>query len=194
MDTVPVPAMAAMAVTVAQPQVRNFIYPADIKVDSTGNLFIADFQNNRVQSHSQHRHHKQRRVGTGDTGGALDFGGDGGAATSAAICYPMGLLFDTSGNLYVAEHRREQSSKSHRSPAFLRRPRRQQPDIQHFCRNLSRARKWSPITDSTPGAVVYLTLDGSLPNTGMYAYNGTCRRIEFGHDQSHCGCAGISDE
>jgi sugar lactone lactonase YvrE len=39
-------------------------------------------------------------VGTGTAG----FLGDGGAATSAELNYPTGIAFDSSGNLYIADH------------------------------------------------------------------------------------------
>ena len=39
-------------------------------------------------------------VGTGTAG----FAGDGGAATSAELNYPTGIAFDSSGNLYIADH------------------------------------------------------------------------------------------
>ena len=144
-------------------------YPADMKVDSAGNLFIADFQNNRVRKVTASTGIITTAVGTGDTG-CIGFGGDGGAATSAAICYPMGLLFDTSGNLYVADTDGNRVRKVTVSGI--------PPTTQTAAPTFSISAGTYPgpqmvtITDSTPGAVVYLTLDGSLPNTGMYAYNG----------------------
>jgi hypothetical protein len=65
----------------------------------SGDLYIADESNNRI-----------RRVANG-TGiittvagnGTRGFGGDTGAATSAAMDQPRGLAFDQSNNLYIAD-------------------------------------------------------------------------------------------
>lgn len=144
-------------------------YPADVKVDSAGNLFIADFQNNRVRKVAAGTGIITTAVGTGNRE-CVGFGGDGGAATSAAICYPMGLLFDTSGNLYVADT----DGNRVRKVTVSGMPPTTQTAAPTF--SISAGTYPGPqtvtITDSTPGAIVYLTLDGTSPNTGMYGYNG----------------------
>jgi uncharacterized protein (TIGR03437 family) len=72
-------------------------YPRGLAIDSSGNVYIADFFNNRV-----------RRVtagtittftGTGEAGGS----GDGGPAQQAQLSLPAGLAFDKEGNLYIAD-------------------------------------------------------------------------------------------
>ncbi len=69
--------------------------PAGLAFDSQGNLYIADTGNNRV-----------RRV---DSSGIIHtYAGDGttseveGAATSVGVSAPLGLAFDTAGNLLIA--------------------------------------------------------------------------------------------
>jgi sugar lactone lactonase YvrE len=73
-------------------------YPAAVAVDSMGNIYIADTDNQRI-----------REVGTdgiintiagnGDSG----YSGDGGAATNAKLDDPCGIALDASGNVYIAD-------------------------------------------------------------------------------------------
>jgi sugar lactone lactonase YvrE len=71
--------------------------PEGVTVDALGNLFIADFNNNRI-----------RKVGTNGiittvAGGGIDYPGDGGAATNASLCNPSGVAVDAFGNLFIAD-------------------------------------------------------------------------------------------
>jgi sugar lactone lactonase YvrE len=73
--------------------------PIDLAIDKAGNLFIDDFENNRV-----------RRVDAG-TGiittvagnGMLGFNGDGILATEAGLASPRGIAVDEAGNLFIAD-------------------------------------------------------------------------------------------
>jgi uncharacterized protein (TIGR03437 family) len=71
--------------------------PQGLAIDSAGNLYIADSNNNRI-----------RRITRGlittvaGTGGA-GFSGDGGAATAAQLAFPTGIALDAPGNLYIAD-------------------------------------------------------------------------------------------
>lgn len=73
--------------------------PTRIAVDAAGNLYIADYGNNRV-----------RKVGTDGIittvagNGTASFGGDGGPAAAASIWGPMALAFDAAGNLYIGDY------------------------------------------------------------------------------------------
>ena len=73
-------------------------YPHSVAVDSFGNLFIADLDNQRI-----------RRVGTNGIiitvagNGTSGYSGDGGAATNAALYYPQGVAVDSFGNLFIAD-------------------------------------------------------------------------------------------
>ncbi len=70
--------------------------PHGIAVDTMGNVYFADFGNNRVR--------KITTTGIITTiAGSGTSVGDGGPATAAMIKEPYGLAIDKSGNLYVAE-------------------------------------------------------------------------------------------
>ena len=78
--------------------------PLAVAVDSSGQVFIADWANNRV-----------RKVDTngiittvaGNGYGAITgsgaYTGDGGPATSASLWGPSGVALDTAGNLFIAD-------------------------------------------------------------------------------------------
>ena len=71
--------------------------PIGLAVDPAGNLYIADFGNNRI-----------RKVTPGGTistvaGTVQGFGGDGGLATAAQLNAPQGVALDKAGNLYITD-------------------------------------------------------------------------------------------
>ncbi len=74
------------------------ISPSGICVDAAGNIYISEFNNNRV-----------RKVNTSGiistvagNGGTVAIG-DGGPATSATLNRPMGIRIDATGNLLITE-------------------------------------------------------------------------------------------
>ena len=80
--------------------------PLDVAVDGTGNLYIADQDNDRI-----------RKV---DSTGVITtvagtrgprFGGDGGPATEAQLSSPSSLAVDGAGNLYIADSRNHRIRK-----------------------------------------------------------------------------------
>jgi sugar lactone lactonase YvrE len=80
--------------------------PHSVAVDASGNLFIADYDNNRI-----------RKVGTNGIittvagNGTNGDSGDGGAATNAALAYPQGVAVDASGNLFIADSNNQRIRK-----------------------------------------------------------------------------------
>ena len=74
-------------------------YPSGLSLDSAGNLYIADSNNYCI---------RKVDVGTGIittiAGNRIaTFSGDGGAATSASLYSPDGVIVDSAGNLYIAD-------------------------------------------------------------------------------------------
>ena len=73
-------------------------FPAGVAVDGAGNLYIADYGNQRI-----------RKVTPGGTittvagNGNGGYSGDGGPATSAELAHPYGVAVDGAGNLYIAD-------------------------------------------------------------------------------------------
>ncbi len=79
--------------------------PLNVLVDASGNLFIADYSNNRIRKVSP------KGIITTIAGGGSADPGDGGLATSAVIANPIGMAFDSSGNFYVANRQRMRVQK-----------------------------------------------------------------------------------
>jgi hypothetical protein len=72
--------------------------PYGLSVDGEGNLFIADYDNDRIRQVSPEGIIRTV-AGTGVNG----FSGDGGPATSAQIASPWGVTADGQGNLFIAD-------------------------------------------------------------------------------------------
>jgi sugar lactone lactonase YvrE len=72
--------------------------PFGLAVDAAGNLYIADFVNQRIRKVSTNGT-IATIVGTGVAG----FSGDGGPATAAQINRPSNVSLDAAGNLYIAD-------------------------------------------------------------------------------------------
>ena len=83
----------------------EFYNPISVTVDATGNLFIADYFNDRI-----------RKVGTNGiiitvagngyvnpNTGYGGYSGDGGAATNAELSNPWGVAVNATGNLFIAD-------------------------------------------------------------------------------------------
>jgi hypothetical protein len=76
----------------------SLYYPVDAALDCLGNLFIADTLNNRIRKVSVNG-----IITTVAGNGSGSYSGDGGAATNASLYNPIGLAFDASGNLLIAD-------------------------------------------------------------------------------------------
>lgn len=72
--------------------------PTGITIDDTGNLYIADWANNRIRKVNT-AGVIRTVAGTGTAG----FSGDGGPATAAKTNVAGGVAFDGSGNMYICD-------------------------------------------------------------------------------------------
>ena len=87
--------------------------PIGVAVDSSGNLYIADFGNSRVRKVSA----SGAIIGTVAGNGSTGYSGDGGPAAKAQLNGPQGVAVDAAGNLYIAD------TENNRDPrGYPRRP------------------------------------------------------------------------
>ena len=81
--------------------------PWSVKVDTSGNLYIADSGNSVIR--------KVNTQGTITTiagvGGLGGYAGDGGAAASALLSWPTGIALDPAGDLYISDSGNEDIRK-----------------------------------------------------------------------------------
>jgi len=70
-----------------------------VKLDSIGNIYIADSYSNRIR-----KINTSGIISTIAGTGVAGYSGDGGPATAAVLNLPGYLMFDHSGNLYFPEH------------------------------------------------------------------------------------------
>ncbi|MGP8217583.1 MAG: hypothetical protein ACLQQ4_18590 [Bacteroidia bacterium] len=73
--------------------------PYCVALDTAGNIYIADYQNNRIRKVTQSTGIITTVAGNG-TGG---YTGDGSQATSAELYRSYGVALDVNGNIYIAD-------------------------------------------------------------------------------------------
>ena len=79
-------------------------FPEGVAVDSQGDLFIADADNNVIREVNATTHIITTVAGNGyeaESGGG--YSGDGGLAISAELYYPSGVAVDSQGDLFIAD-------------------------------------------------------------------------------------------
>ena len=159
--------MAAIRETAARPKARNSL-PTAVAVDSKGNIYIADSSNQAARKVTATTGIITTVAGNGAF--CIPYGGDGGPATSAGLCNPQGVSVDQSGNLYVSDT----ASERIREVMAASLPPSTQTAAPTF--SLQPGTYASPqsvtVSDTTPGAAIYVTLDGRAVSTVSPGYNG----------------------
>ena len=74
-------------------------YPEGVACDASGNLYIADYSNNRIRIVNTNG-----IINTFSGNGTAAYSGDGGQASAAELYGPSGVGFDAAGNLYIADY------------------------------------------------------------------------------------------
>src|SRR5262249_46649484 len=72
-------------------------YPSGVAVDTLGNLYISDANNQRVRKISG------GLISTFAGNGTFGYSGDGGPATSTQLNYPQDVTIDSLGSVYIAD-------------------------------------------------------------------------------------------
>ncbi len=74
-------------------------YPANMVVDGSGDIFIADTDNFAIREVTASNNEIQTTIGNN----TLAYSGDGGSATNAELATPAGVFVDGSGNIFIAD-------------------------------------------------------------------------------------------
>lgn len=81
--------------------------PIDVEVDRQGNVFIADYSNQRIRKIDKATGVITTVAGIGTAG----FSGDGGNALQAELNFPTGIALDDAGNIYIADKNNDRIRK-----------------------------------------------------------------------------------
>jgi hypothetical protein len=76
--------------------------PEGVAVDATGNVYIADYNNNRIRVVNTSGIINTVAGNGYGSGGAGGYSGDGGPAIAAELYWPSGLTIDSENNIFIA--------------------------------------------------------------------------------------------
>ena len=82
------------------PAANQLNRPTDFFVDASGNIYIADAENNRVQKWTP-----------GATEGITVAGGNGNGSAANQLYHPKGITLDASGNIYISDTENDRVQK-----------------------------------------------------------------------------------
>lgn len=140
-------------------------YPAGLAVDSSNNVYIADRYDSAIREVSASTGIIRTVVGDGSCGPTID----GSVATSTSICYPSSVSVDKSGDIYVIDA----SAAVHEATAPGLPPTAMTADpVFSITGGTYPTAQTLTISDATPGAEIYITLDGSTPIPSGLGYKG----------------------
>lgn len=77
----------------------QFNKPYSISLDNSGNIYVSDFNNNKIRKITVSTGTISTIAGTGVFG----YSGDGGAATAAQLANPKGIFVDKFNNVFIAD-------------------------------------------------------------------------------------------
>ena len=92
----------------------SLYYPSGVAVDGAGNLYIADYSNNRIRKVTAATGFISTVAGNGTACAAPTASpacGDGTAATAASLNLPSSVAVDGAGNLYIADYNNQRIRK-----------------------------------------------------------------------------------
>jgi len=146
-------------------------WPEAVTLDSAGNLYIADTYNSAIRKVTSSSGIITTVAGFGGAFSCYALVGDGGPATNAGLCFPSGISTDGTGNLYIADS----GFSRIRVAAVAALPPASATAAPVF--TVAAGTYASPqtisISDVTPGASIYLTMDGTSPSTVSSGYDGS---------------------
>ncbi len=143
--------------------------PDGVALDGSGNVYIADTFNQVIREVAA-----TTGIISTVAGGAPECnslaGGDGGPVSSAALCYPQSVFVDHAGNLYITSPNWARIRLA-TAPGAVPTAAAATPTFSVAAGTYAGPQTVT-IADSTPGAAIYVTLDGSAPTTAGQGYNG----------------------
>lgn len=140
-------------------------YPYGVAIDTHGNIYIGDNNNNRVREVTI----SSGIISTVAGNGVQGYSGDGGAATSGEMNGLQGVAVDSSGNIYIAD---ESNSRIRAVGAWSGSSPPSAPASPSFSPSSGKyvGAQSVTISDTTNGATIYYTTDGTTPTTSSAQY------------------------
>ena len=151
----------------------ELFWPQGVALDSAGDVYIADYYNNAIREVTASTGTITTVIGNGAGAAKYECNGDrgdGGPANSARLCWPGGVETDGVGNIYVADSNNYRIRKV--IPSALPPTAQTATPLVSVTGGTYGGPQSATISDATPGAAIYLTMDGTTPTSASPGYNG----------------------